>query len=103
MKKSRTQTILNIRGVGIVEVVTLAGLSKIIGKSRSSILRYESTGLFLEAPILDNSIRYYPLTLAKRLKPLVGKIPQHKKPDVELIVEINKIFKEEKIKLCQSQ
>lgn len=99
-RSSRTQTTLLVKGVGMVEVVTLLGLSRIIGKSRSSILRYEKTGVFPEAPIMVRSVRYYPLTLAKRLIPLVNIIPPHRKPYAELICEINKVFKEEREKLC---
>ena len=101
--KSKTQTTLMIRGVGLVEVVTLVGLARIIGKSRTSILRYEKSEVFPQAPIMLRSVRYYPLSLAKRLIPLVRKLPPHKKPDIELIVEINKLFKEERNKLCQQQ
>lgn len=102
-RNSQTQTTLMVKGVGLVEVVTLLGLARIIGKSRTSVLRYEKTEVFPDAPIMVRSVRYYPLSLARRLVPLVAKIPPNKKPDVGLIVEINKVFKEEKEKLCQKQ
>lgn len=96
------QTTLHIKGVGLVEVVTVTGLARIIGKSRNTVLRYEQTEVFPMAPIMVRSNRYYPLSLARKLAPLVARLPINRKPDAELLVEINKLFKEEKSKLlCQ--
>ena len=90
--------------MGIVDVVTVAGLAKIIGKSKNTILRYEKSDVFPMAPIMVGAKRYYPLSLARRLVPLVERLPGNRKPDAELIVEINKLFKEEKNKLlCQQK
>lgn len=98
------QTALHIKGVGIVDVVTVTGLAKIIGKSRDTVLRYERTDVLPMAPIMVGTRRYYPLSLARKLAPLIGRIPCNKKPDGDLIVEINKLFKEEKNKLlCQQK
>ena len=103
-QNKHVQTTLRIKGVGIVEVVTITGLARIVGKSRDSILRYEKADTFPMAPIMVGTKRYYPLSLAKRLAPLVARIPGNKKPDAGLIVEINKLFKEEKNKLlCQQK
>lgn len=98
-----TQTTLMIRGVGLVDVVTVTGLAKIIGKSRNSVLRYEATDVFPMAPIMVGSIRYYPLSLARKLVPIVAKFPKNEKPGSELLVEISKLFKEERDKLCQQK
>lgn len=96
------QTTLHIKGVGLVEVVTVTGLAHIIGKSRNTVLRYEHQDVFPLAPIMVGSNRYYPLSLAKRLVPLVAKLPGNRKPDAEVLVEIDRLFKEEKQKLiCQ--
>lgn len=96
------QTTLHIKGVGLVEVVTVTGLARIIGKSRNTVLRYEQQDVFPLAPIMVGTIRYYPLSLAKRLIPLVAKLPGNRKPDAELLVEIDRLFKDEKSKLlCQ--
>ena len=105
MRQSKhSQTILRIKGVGIVDVVTVTGLARIIGKSRDTVLRYERTDVFPMAPILVGTKRYYPLSLARRLVPLVARLPGNKKPDAELIVEINRLFKEEKSRLlCQQK
>ena len=104
MRQSKhSQTTLRIKGVGIVDVVTVAGLARIVGKSRNTILRYENTDLFPIAPIMVGTKRYYPLSLAKRLAPLVEKIPNGKKPDAELITMIHKLFTEEKEKLCRKE
>lgn len=93
---------LHIKGVGLVEVVTVTGLARIIGKSRNTVLRYEQLEVFPLAPITVGNNRYYPLSLAKKLAPLVAKLPCNRKPDAELLVEINRLFKEEKSKLlCQ--
>lgn len=96
------QTTLHIKGVGLVEVVTVTGLARIIGKSRNTVLRYEQQDVFPLAPIRVGDNRYYPLSLAKRLAPLVAKLPGNRKPEAELLVEINRLFKDEKSKLlCQ--
>lgn len=99
-----SQTTLMVRGVGVVCVVTVTGLARIIGKSRDTVLRYERTDVFPMAPIMVGAKRYYPLSLARRLVPLVARLPSNKKPDAEVIVEINRLFKEEKNKLlCQQK
>lgn len=85
-----------------MEVVSVMGLSRIIGKSRDTILRYERNGVFPEAPILKNNLRFYPVSLAKRLVPLVSRLPLHTRPEPSLIIEINKLFKEERDNLCRS-
>lgn len=85
----------------MVEVVSISGLAKIINRSRDTILRYERTDVFPLAPILKGNYRYYPISLAKRLVPLVNKIPRNKKVDAIVLAEICKLFKEEKDKLCQ--
>lgn len=105
MRQNRhIQTTLLIKGVGVVDVVTVTGLARMLGKSRDTILRYERNDVFPLAPIMVGTIRYYPLSLARRLAPIVARIPNNKKPDAELIVEINKLFKEVKSKLlCQQK
>lgn len=102
-QNKHTQTILMIKGVGLVEVVTVTGLAKVIGKSRNSVLRYENTDVFPMAPIMVGSIRYYPLSLARKLAPIVAKFPKNEKPCSELLVEISRLFKEERDKLCQKK
>ena len=102
-QSKHSQTTLRIKGVGIVDVVTVAGLARVIGKSRNTVLRYENTDLFPIAPIMVGTKRYYPLSLARKLIPLVEKIANGRKPDAELIVMIHKLFKEEKGKLCQKE
>lgn len=98
------QTTLRIRGVGLVEVVTVTGLARVIGKSRNTVLRYEKTDVLPVAPIMVGAKRYYPLSLARKLAPIISRLPINKKPDAELIVEINRLFKEEKNKLlCQQK
>lgn len=100
---THTERTLNIKGVGLVRVVTLSGLGKIVGKSKSSLLRYERTDVFPLAPIKKGNNRYYPVSLAKRLIPLVAELPSYKKPDAELISKINLVFKEERDKLLCHQ
>lgn len=101
---THTELTLYIKGGGLVRVVTLSGLAKIVGKSKSSLLRYERTDVFPLAPIKKGNNRYYPVSLAKRLAPLVAELPSYKKPDAELIAKINLVFKEERDKLlCQQK
>lgn len=103
MRRNRNfKTVLPVNGI-MVEVVSISGLAKIIGRSRDTILRYERTDVFPLAPIMKGSYRYYPVSLAKRLVPLVGKIPRNKKVDSTVLVEISKLFKEERDKLCRGQ
>lgn len=102
MNKRRSRSLqrtLNVKGK-LVESVTILGLAKIIGKSRDSIERYEKNDVFPQAPLMIGRVRYYPLSLARKLVPLVERLPRHKKPDAALIAEINKLFKEERDKLC---
>ena len=96
------KTVLQVNGV-MVEVVSISGLAKIIGRSRDTILRYERTDVFPLAPILKGNYRYYPISLARKLVPLVNKIPRNKKVDITVLTEISKLFKEEKDKLCRGQ
>lgn len=105
MHRSRhIQTTLRIKGVGIIDVVTVTGLARMIGKSRDTVLRYERTDVFPMAPIMVGAKRYYPLSLARRLVPLVARFPINRKPDAEIVVEINRLFKEEKSRLlCQQK
>lgn len=104
MRRNRhIQTVLHIKGVGLVEVVTVTGLAMIIGKSRDTVLRYERTDVLPMAPLMVGSRRYYPLSLAKKLVPIIARIPGNRKPSAELIIEINKLFKDERDKLCQQK
>lgn len=92
------QKSLKVNGV-IVEALSVTGLARMVGKSRDTILRYEAQDTFPLAPIYKNGIRYYPVSLCKRLIPLVALIPGHKKPDAELVTAITRVFNEEKAKL----
>lgn len=96
-RRRSKQTTLIVRGK-MVDVVSVSGLAHIIGKSRDTVLRYERKDVFPPAPILKGSYRYYPVSLARKLVPLVEKLPLHKKAEPELISEINKLFKEEREK-----
>lgn len=95
--KRSLRTTVKVNGV-LVEVVTISGLAEIVGKSRKTILRYESTGVFPPALFVIGNYRYYSVTLAKKLVPLVNRLPLHKKPDAELIAEITRTFNEERNK-----
>lgn len=101
-KKRSLQTTLNVNG-RLVEAVTITGLAKIVGKSRDTILRYERTEIFPPAPMMLGRFRYYPVSLAKRLAPIVAQLPPHKKPEPELLIEINKVFKEEREKYASTE
>lgn len=96
-KKDRTKTVLNINGQ-LVEAVTISGLAAMVGKSRNTLLRYERTGVFPPAFLEVGRYRYYPVSLAKRLIPIVRNLPLTRKPDSDMLVTINKLFKEEREK-----
>ena len=90
----------SINGV-IVEALTVKELADVLGKARNTLLNYERVGIFPNAPIRYRDVRYYPISLAEALVPLVAKIPRHKKIDQSLVVEINKVFNDERKKLCR--
>ena len=96
-KRRNLRTTFLIKG-RMVEVVTCLGLAKILDKSKSTILRYEKTGVFPPAPIMYQRYRYYPVDFAKDLALIVRKFPKHIAIPQDLIVEVNKLFKEEKEK-----
>ena len=83
----------------IVECTTVQGLDDIVGKSKDSILRYEELGVFPQAPLVYGNIRYYPLSLCERLRPLVAQFKSNKSPDAELRRQVTVVFNEEKQKL----
>ena len=98
--RRKCSTQLMIKGVGIVAVTSVTGLARILGKSRITILRYEDKGVFQDAPIKVGPNRYYPLSLANRLVPIVKMFPLNAPPSAELVAKVNQIFNEEKEKLC---
>ena len=83
----------------LVEAVSAEGLCRIIGKTKQTLMRYESVGIFPLAPIIYGKMnsRYYPISLAKRLVPLVRAIPLNRKIASELQFKIHKLFKDEKV------
>lgn len=101
-RKKRTLTKkLLVKGV-IVEATTMAGFAERVNRNKRSILRYEQLGILPVAPLSLKGVRYYPLRLVERVAPLIARLPLHKKPDPELLVEINKVFQQEKqYILCQ--
>ena len=102
MFKKKNVKVLKV-GDRLVECCTIKGLADILGKSRDTISRYETLGYFPLAPLRVGSYRYYPVTLANRLKPIVAKFPINKPPSAELRVEVNRVFNEERNKLCQQE
>lgn len=82
-------------GGNIVEVTTICGMAKIIGRSRSTVLRWERKGLFPPAPFRVKNYRYYPIALCKEVAKLVHKFKPNKTPSAELITQVNKLYKEE--------
>ena len=100
MHRKKCSTTLMIKGVGLVAVVSVTGLARILGKSRLTVLRYEAKDVFPEAPIKVNGNRFYPLTLANRLVPLVRAFPLNAPPSAEMVAKVNQVFNEEIEKLC---
>lgn len=100
MFKKRNIRLLKV-GDRLIDCCSVKGLADILGKSRDSVSRYEELGYFPEAPLRVGTYRYYPVSLANRLKPIVAKFPPNRPPSAELLTEINKVFNEEKNKLCQ--
>lgn len=100
MKWSRKcKVTLSINGK-IEEVVSVTGLSRIVGKSTDTLRRYEREGIFPQAPIYIKGCRYYPVTFAKKLSELVSEIPNGKKLGEELQDQITTLFAKEKER-CQ--
>lgn len=100
MFKKRNTRLLKV-GDKLINCCSVKGLADILGKSRDSVSRYEELGYFPEAPLRVGTYRYYPVSLANRLKPIVAKFPPNRPPSAELLAEVNKVFNEEKNKLCQ--
>ena len=98
--KKKNHKVLKV-GDRLIECCTVKGLADILGKSRDTISRYEELGYFPSAPLLVGTYRYYPVSLAERLKGIVKKFPINKPPSAELITEITIVFNEERNKLCQ--
>ena len=101
MRKQRSLTTKLLINGKMVGVLTVTGFARVIGKSSLTVRRYEKLGVFPQAPITKGNARYYPITLANKLVEVVSRIPVNRKPDADLIVEINKLFKEERDLLCQ--
>lgn len=85
----------------LVTVVTIAGLSEIIGKSKDTILRYERQEIFPQAPFKFGNVRYYPVSLATALKRVVQEIINGKPINPDVVVKINQLFKEERSKYAE--
>lgn len=102
MRNRKKEKPLYVNGK-LVVCTTIAGLGDIVGKSRMTLLRYEAQGTIPPAPIQCGNYRYYPLALAKRIKPLIEKLPTNAKPPADLVAQITQMFNEEKLKLCQNQ
>lgn len=85
----------------LVDCTTSMGLARIVGKSKDSILNYEKKGYLPMTFLKVGTYRYYPISLCQKLKVILDKFPTNRPPDQELIVEVNKLFKEERSKLCQ--
>lgn len=79
----------------VVEVTTISGLAAIVGKSRPTILRWEKDEIFPSAPITLGSYRYYPVSYCKNVAKIVSNFPPNKSPSADLIVQLNKLYKEE--------
>ena len=102
MRRKKCETTLNIKNVGLVGMVTMTGFARIIGKSRDTILRYEKNDIFPPALVTIKGVRYWPVSLAEKIAPIVKRFPRHRPPSAETIVKINKIFSDERRKLCPS-
>lgn len=91
----KTRTVVRYKGE-LLEVCTIAGLSEIIGKSTHSIRRYEREGIFPPAPFKIKDVRYYPTSLAVKLKEIVADFPSYMKVDQNVVATIHKLFKDAK-------
>lgn len=101
-KRVRRTSLFNVNGK-LVNVVNIRGLSDILKKSPDTIRRYERQGVFPPAIFLVMGRRYYPELFARKLSALVDKIPPNKKPDPDLLMRINKLFKEERSKYARKE
>ena len=85
---------VNVNG-HIVEVTTVKGLAEIIGRSRPTILRWEKQGILPPAPFNIGNFRYYPVNFCQELYKIVSKFKTNKTPNADLIIQINRLYKEE--------
>lgn len=86
----------------LVTCVTVTGFARELGRTSHTIRRYEQRGVIPYAPITYNGVRYYPMDIVQRVKPIICNFPQHTKPDLEDITKIHLIFKEEREKYAES-
>lgn len=93
-------TTLNVKGM-LVMATTIAGFAEIVGKSVDTIKRYEKEEVIPRAPFMLGDRRYYPISLVKALAPLIDKFPANKRPNGDIIVEIVKLFNQEKEKYAK--
>lgn len=85
-------------GNKLVTCVTVAGFARELDRTPYTIRRYEQRGIIPSAPVEYNGVRYYPMSIVQRVKPIICNFPQHKKPDADDITKIHLIFKEEREK-----
>ena len=86
----------------LVTCVTISGFAKELGVTPHTVRRYEERGVIPLAPITYNRVRYYPLSIVRRVKPIICNFPQHTKPDSDDIAKIHLIFKEEREKYAKT-
>ena len=94
-KRRSKKATLHIAG-RVVTATTIAGLAEAVGKSTDTIRRYERMDIFPTAPLKAGEVRYYPMRLVEALVPIVKKFGPGRKPDPDLIVEINQLFSKER-------
>lgn len=82
----------------LTEVYVISGFARECDRSIDTIRRYERNGVIPPAFLTYRGARCYPVEFTKKVAPLIRRIPCNRKCPAELIVEINRIFSEEKSK-----
>lgn len=94
MRQSKKVTIAG----KLVDVVTVVDFAREVGKSVSTIKRYERQEILPGAILYIDNVRYYPADFGRKVAPFINKIPRHIKCPAELRAELNRLFSEERSK-----
>lgn len=98
MRQSKKVTIAG----KLVDVVTVVDFAREVGKSVSTIKRYERQEILPGAVLYIDDVRYYPVNFVRKIAPLIAKIPGNVKCPAELRVELNRLFAEERSKYANN-
>lgn len=96
MEKLKTRT-FKVNGI-VVKVVTVMGFARIIGKSVSTVRRYEHEGTIPLCIFKIKGYRYYPVSLAEETAKIIKTFKGSERPPAEKVAQIHELFENERRK-----